>query len=72
MGEEKLERVGIIENPKGQGYVVNLYVKGEPQFGQIQIQDKSIYYAEDVKENWENGILTPNNEYIVKDTTAWL
>ena len=72
MGEEKLERVGIIENPKGQGYVVNLYVKGKPQFGQIQIQDKSIYYAEDVKENWENGILTPNNEYIVKDATAWL
>ena len=71
MGGKKLGRIGVIENPKGFGYVVNLFEKGE-QIGQMQVQDKSIHYANDVAENWENGILTPSNEHIVKDTNKWL
>ena len=47
MGGKKLERIGVIENPKGFGYVVNLFEKGE-QIGQMQVQDKSIHYANDV------------------------
>lgn len=42
------------------GYVVDLYeMEGESIFLREtrSLPGKSIYYAEDVKENWENGII---------------
>tara|TARA_X000000950_G_scaffold272835_1_gene355918 strand:+ start:902 stop:1132 length:231 start_codon:yes stop_codon:yes gene_type:complete len=47
------------------GYVVYLW-KNYEQFGTIDVRDKSIHYANDVCENWVQGILTEDNEYITK------
>jgi|TARA_R110000803_G_scaffold41704_3_gene89563 hypothetical protein len=42
--------------------------KNYEQFGTVDISEKSIHYANDVAENWENGILKEDNEYIIKLT----
>ena len=46
-------------------YFVDLYKDGE-YFGKINVSDKSVYYRQDVVENWENGIIGEDNEYIRK------
>lgn len=46
-------------------YFVELYKDGD-YFGKIDVTEKSKYYRQDVVENWENGILGENNEYIRK------
>jgi hypothetical protein len=47
------------------GYVVHLW-RNYKEFGTIDVRDKSIHYANDVCENWVQGILTEDNEYIRK------
>jgi len=47
------------------GFVVHLFKKQTP-FGTIDVRDKSIHYANDVCENWVNGILGEDNEFINK------
>jgi len=47
------------------GFVVHLFKNYEP-FGTVNVRDKSIHYANDVCENWENGVLREDNEYINK------
>ena len=34
-------------------------------FGKVDVADKSIHYANDVAENWEQGILKEDNEHIM-------
>lgn len=46
-------------------YFVELYKDGD-YIGKIDVSEKSIYYRQDVVENWENGILGEDNEYIRK------
>lgn len=58
-------RTAEIVNIDGTGYIVHLLKNGNA-FGKIDVRDKSIHYAQDVAENWENGILKDNNEYIKK------
>ena len=58
-------RTAEIVNIDGTGYIVHLLIDGNA-FGQIDVRDKSIHYAQDVAENWENGILKENNEHIKK------
>lgn len=45
--------------------MVDLY-KGDQLFGTIDVTPHSKYYADDVVENWVNGILREDNEYITK------
>jgi|TARA_B100001105_G_C22267510_1_gene389529 hypothetical protein len=47
------------------GFVVHLFKEQTP-FGTIDVRDKSIHYANDVCENWINGILGEDNEFINK------
>ena len=47
------------------GIIVHLWKNYEP-FGTVNVQDKSIHYANNVCENWENGILTEDNAHIVR------
>jgi hypothetical protein len=58
-------RTAEIVNIDGTGYIVHLLKNGNA-FGKIDVRDKSIHYAQDVAENWENGILRDDNEYIKK------
>jgi hypothetical protein len=58
-------RTAEIVNIDGTGYIVHLLKNGNA-FGKIDVRDKSIHYAQDVAENWENGILKDDNEYIKK------
>ena len=51
------------------GFVVHLW-KNYEQFGTVDVRDKSIHYANDVCENWENGILREDNEYIKKSVQS--
>jgi hypothetical protein len=44
-------------------YYVDLY-KNKQFFGTIDVSNKSIYYAQDVVENWENGVLKEDNQFI--------
>lgn len=46
-------------------YMVELYIDNN-HYGTMDVRDKSIHYANDVVENWENGILGENNEHIIK------
>lgn len=46
-------------------FFVDLY-KNNEYFGTINTTNKSIYYAEDVATNWQQGILGEDNEYIEK------
>jgi hypothetical protein len=47
------------------GFIVHLF-KQDTLFGTINVRDKSIHYANDVAENWSNGILGEDNEFISK------
>jgi len=58
-----IKKAEVVDNPDG--FVVHLFKNYEP-FGKIDVRDKSIHYAQDVAENWENGILREDNEYIKK------
>ena len=49
-------RTAEIVNIDGTGYIVHLLEDGNA-FGKIDVRDKSIHYAQDVAENWENGII---------------
>ena len=40
--------------------------KNKDKIGFIELPGKSKYYAEDVVENWQNGILGEDNEHIKK------
>ena len=51
------------------GFVVHLFKEQTP-FGTIDVRDKSIHYANDVCENWVNGILKEDNEHIKKFTES--
>ena len=51
------------------GFVVHLFKMHEP-FGTVDVKDKSIHYANDVCENWVNGILKEDNEHIKKFTES--
>lgn len=44
---------------------VDLYID-EKLYGTIDVSSKSSIYAEDVVENWENGILKNDNNFIKK------
>ncbi len=50
------------------GYVVYLYINND-LFGTVDVRNKSIHYAEDVVENWQNGILTEDNQHIQNKKT---
>jgi hypothetical protein len=43
--------------------------KNYEEFGKVDVTHKSIRYANDVAENWENGILTEDNEHIMLVST---
>lgn len=62
---DNMNKTAEIVNIDGAGYIVHLMKDGEA-FGKIDVRDKSIHYAQDVAENWENGILREDNEYITK------
>ena len=51
------------------GFIVHLFKK-QQHFGTVDVRDKSIHYANDVCENWENGILKEDNEHIKKFTES--
>lgn len=46
-------------------FFVDLY-KNNEYFGTVNTTHKSIRYADDVVENWQNGILGEDNEHIEK------
>ena len=48
------------------GYVVDL-MEDNVVVGQIKVQEKSRYYADDVAENWEWGTLTADNIHIIRN-----
>ena len=48
-------REAFIKNVNGM-YVVDLYLNNALVESR-ELPGKSIYYAEDVKENWENGLI---------------
>ena len=62
---DNMNRTAEIVNIDGIGYIVHLLEDGNA-FGKIYVRDKSVHYAQDVAENWENGILGKDNEYIKK------
>ena len=57
-----IKKAEVVED---NGFVVHLWRNYE-QFGTVDVRDKSIHYANDVVENWENGILKEDNEYIIR------
>jgi|TARA_A200000159_G_scaffold68966_1_gene63932 hypothetical protein len=57
-----IKKAEVVED---NGFVVHLWRNYE-QFGTVDVRDKSIHYANDVCENWENGILKEDNEYIIR------
>jgi len=61
------KKAEVVDNPDG--FVVHLW-KNYEQFGTVNVRDKSIHYANDVCENWENGILGEDNEYINKSNQS--
>ena len=40
--------------------------------GQIRVEEKSRYYADDVAENWEWGTLTADNIHINREKETWV
>lgn len=50
-------------------FVVDLF-KNEDFIGTIDTRQKSLFYIDDVVENWENGILKEDNEHIIKDKSV--
>ncbi len=61
-----IKKAEIVED---KGFVVHLFRNYKP-FGTIDVRNKSIHYANDVCENWENGILAEDNEHIKKFTES--
>ena len=57
-----IKKAEVVED---NGFVVHLW-KNYEQFGTVDVRNKSIHYANDVVENWENGILREDNEHIKK------
>jgi len=57
-----IKKAEVVED---NGFVVHLWRNYE-QFGTVDVRNKSIHYANDVCENWENGILKEDNEYIIR------
>ena len=57
-----IKKAEVVED---NGFVVHLWRNYE-QFGTVDVRDKSIHYANDVCENWENGILKEDNEHIIR------
>lgn len=49
--------------------VVDLYIDGD-KYGEVDVTSHSYRYAEDVAENWENGVLREDNEYITKSAKS--
>ena len=49
--------------------LVNLYIDGE-LFGTIDVPNIVPHYANDVVENWQNGILGEGNEHIRKSNNV--
>ena len=45
------------------GFVVELY-EDNTLFGIVDVRNHSEYYANDVVENWQNGILSKDNKHI--------
>jgi len=67
--EEMIKTHKKAEVVEDNGFVVHLW-KNYKQFGTVDVRDKSIHYANDVCENWENGILGEDNEYIKKSVQS--
>jgi len=68
MKEAHIRSVSRSNPSKGQFasmFVVDLF-KNKDKIGFIELPGKSKYYAEDVVENWETGIIKENNEHIIK------
>lgn len=65
-GEHEMKvhkKAEVVDN--SDGFVVQLF-KDYKQFGTVDVRDKSIHYANDVCENWENGILKEDNTHILR------
>ena len=60
-------RTAEITNHDGTGYMVQLSIDNK-HFGTIDVRDKSIHYANDVVENWQNGILSKDNKHIKRSS----
>ena len=67
--EMKVHKKAEITNHDGTGYIVHLLKNGST-FGKVDVRNKSISYAQDVVENWENGILREDNEFIKKSVQS--
>lgn len=68
MKEAHIRSVSRSNPSKGQFtsmFVVDLF-KNKDKIGVIELPGKSKYYADDVVENWEIGIIKENNEHIIK------
>jgi len=68
-----MKRTAEINYGSTGGFVVHLFKEylceigmEKDLFGTIDIRDKSIHYANDIVENWANGILGEDNEFISK------
>ena len=48
-------RTAEIVNVDGTGYIVHLLKDGNA-FGIVDVRDKSVHYAQDVAENWVQGM----------------
>lgn len=48
------------------GYIVNLF-KDDELFGYVELKNHSKYYADEVADNWLNGTLQENNEFIMRN-----
>ena len=49
------------------GFVVELY-ENDILFGIVDVRNHSEYYANDVVENWQNGILSKDNKHIKRSS----
>ena len=49
------------------GFVVELY-ENDTLFGIVDVRNHSEYYANDVVENWQNGILSKDNKHIKRSS----
>ena len=63
---EQMKKTAEIKNESG--HVVYLYIN-DGLFGTVSVRDKSLHYAQDIVENWQNGILTEDNEHIENKKT---
>jgi hypothetical protein len=64
------KRAEIIKMFDEDGHINETYVelyKDNQLFGTIDTSNHSTYYADDVAENWESGILKEENIHIAKE-----